>query len=213
MSTPAYLVIIYVVATGVIFALGAALYRISSKDQRTEFQNRLFIQLLGTVALGAVVTFSVYTIEHSREAEQKLALEKKVAFENKMRVIGNIRQELAYNKQALTERADQPFDAGGNRLKTEFWKIAGLSGDLRWLDDPDLLSSIAQAYFDVDVAAEWERRLIDVITGPALTITMNFGDGSRKAVSEFVDPFMRKAAKRAAGSVDLAISKLPLRGG
>jgi hypothetical protein len=122
--------------------------------------------------------------------------------------LGNIKQELAYNGEALLQR-DNVFNPGGARLKNEFWKIASLSGDLRWVDDPDLLNLIAQAYFDIEVAADWDRRLTDSLTGPAITITLNFHDGSPpKLVPEFLDPFMRKAFNVAGNSVAKARAKL-----
>jgi uncharacterized membrane protein YgaE (UPF0421/DUF939 family) len=61
-------------------------------------------------------------------------------------------------------------------LKSEFWKIAGLSGDLKWIDDAALLNSISQAYFDIGVVAGWEVRLTDAAIGPGSALTMNFAD-------------------------------------
>jgi len=195
MTTSTQLVIIFIIGISAIGALGAFLYYNASVEQRVEIQSRLFVQLVGTVLLGAIVTYSLYIIEHSREA-----------VENKKRVLALIKQELLFDMNGLKSR-DGPFDAS-NRLKSEFWKISGLSGDLRWIDSPDLLNSISQAYFDVDIAADWERRALDTMTGPALTLTLTLGDGSHKSVLEFLDPFVRRSYKTASASVSEALDKL-----
>jgi hypothetical protein len=206
-STSTQLVVVFLVAVVPLSILAGSIYWIASPEQRIEFQSRLLVQLLGTVFFGDIVTYSLYTIEHSRENQEKRNLELAAAATNKKRVLGYIKEELSYDLKALESR-DGAFNAQASRLKSEFWKISGLSGDLRWIDDPGLLSSISQAYFDVDIAADWERRQIDAMTGPGLTISMNFADGTHKSILEFIDPFMRNSYKSAKASIGAALQKL-----
>ncbi len=54
-------------------------------------------------------------------------------------------------------------------------KIAGLSGDLKWIDDVELLNLVADAYFNVDNVRNWEARFLDATFGTGLVMTVNVG--------------------------------------
>ncbi len=207
MSITEKLTIFFGLALVAFAVLGLLLYRTMSAKRRIEFQIALLIQLLGTVAFGAVVTYSLYTIQHSQDAQEKQQLDAQVAAENKKRVLGFIRDELSYDLLALNNR-DGIFDASKQQFKSEFWKIAGLSGDLKWVDDAQLLNTISQAYFDIGISAAWESRLTDAAFGPGSAITLTFSDGKRVQLAEFLSPFTMNSYKTAKASVSAAIDKL-----
>ena len=72
-----------------------------------------------------------------------------VAAANKKRVISYIKAELSYDLDAIKIKrgagAVLDFAIQKTPLKSDFWKIAGLSGDLKWIDDVELLNLIADA--------------------------------------------------------------------
>jgi CHASE3 domain sensor protein len=90
MSITEKLTLLYLVGLIAFAVLGGVLYRTIAKERRVEFQISLLLQLLGTVAFGAVVTYSLYAIQHSQQAEEKLRQDAKTAADNKARVLGFI---------------------------------------------------------------------------------------------------------------------------
>jgi hypothetical protein len=208
MSATQQLTTYYLLALAVLSLLAILLYlkTADSPKRRVEFQTALLIQLLGTVAFGAVVAHSLYTIQHSQQEEEKQEQDVKMAAENKKRVLGFIRDELSYNLAALNSR-EEVFDANKAQFKSEFWKIAGLSGDLKWIDDAPLLNTISQAYFDLGISAAWETRYIDAAFGPSTGKFLPLESGLM-ALPNFIAPFVTKSYKAAKVSVSAALDRL-----
>src|SRR6266404_652937 len=123
MSITIKLTIFYLLALVAFAVLGLLLYRTISPRRRTEFQIALLIQLLGTVAFGVIVTYSLYQIQHSQEAEEKQRDESALAASNKTRVLGFIKDELAYDLSSLKSRDGSINLIQLHPLKSDYWRI------------------------------------------------------------------------------------------
>jgi hypothetical protein len=86
-------------------------------------------------------------------------------------------------------------------------KIAGLSGDLKWIDDVELLILVADAYFNVDNVRNWEARFLDATFGTGLVMSVNVG-GPSMPMRDFVTNFVRDTYAPAAITVEAALAKL-----
>jgi hypothetical protein len=150
-NSPTALVWLFLAALMTIAVLGVALYRATAPfpERRLQLQISLLVQLLGSIILAAIVTYSIYVIEHAQQAEEKRVEDKTIAADNKARVLHFIKDELSYDLAALKGRNGDIAKIQQQPLKSDFWRIAGLSGDLKWIDDVDTLNLIAQAYFNV----------------------------------------------------------------
>jgi len=155
------LVALFLIALVVLLFLGLLLLRSTraSPEQRFGFIAAVFVQLIGTIAFGAVISYSLFTIQHAQEASERQRGDVDVAAANKKRVISYIKAELSYDLDAIKVKrgagAVLDFAIQKTPLKSDFWKIAGLSGDLKWIDDVELLNLIAEAYFNVDNVRSW----------------------------------------------------------
>ena len=115
-----------------IAVLRFALYRATAgfPERRLQLQISMLVQLLGSIILAAIVTYSIYVIEHAQQAEEKRAEDQKIAADNKTRVLHFIKDELSYDLAALKGRNGDIAKIQQQPLKSDFWRIAGLSGDL-----------------------------------------------------------------------------------
>jgi hypothetical protein len=210
MSSPTTLVWLFLVALFFIAVFGIALYRASADfpERRLQIQISLLIQLLGSIVFAGIVTYSLYVIEHTQQAEEKRAEDKQIADDNKARVLRFIKDELSYDLDALKSRNGSIGKIQQQPLKSDFWKIAGLSGDLRWVDDIDTLNSIAQAYFSVDQMISWEMRYADAIMGVTATMNMTINNGPAIPLKEFMLSLMNPGYATAQTTVGAALKKL-----
>jgi hypothetical protein len=181
-----------------------------SPEQRFGFIAAVFVQLIGTIAFGAVVSYSLFTIQHAQEQSEKRSGDMAIAAENKKRVLGYIKTELSYDLDAIKKRgAGLSLEVAIQQapLKSDFWRISGLSGDLKWIDDVALLNSVADAYFNIDNAHSWEVRLQDVVTGTGLTIAVTV-NGQSMPMMNYVGGFVRQTYPPAISAIEAALAKL-----
>jgi hypothetical protein len=208
MSISIKLTIYYLAALLTFAVLGFLLYRTMSPSRRIEFQISLLIQLLGTVAFGAVVTYSLYQIQHSQEAEEKQRNESALAASNKTRVLAFIKDELAYDLASLKNRDGSINLIQLHPLKSDYWRIAGLSGDLKWIEDAELLNAIAQAYFEIENNSAWESRYVEASIGTGSTITLTFGNGQQLRPQAFLSSMLSQSYASAKSAIEAALKRL-----
>jgi uncharacterized membrane protein len=207
------LVALFLIALVVLLFLGLLLFRSTraSPEQRFGFIAAVFIQLIGTIAFGAVVSYSLFKIQHAQELSEKQRGDVDVAATNKKRVISYIKAELSYDLDAIKVKRGAStvldFAVQKTPLKSDFWKIAGLSGDLKWIDDVELLDLIAQAYFNIDNVHSWEIRFLDATFGMGLVMTVNVG-GQTMPMRDFVTNFLKDTYPPAVGAIEAALAKL-----
>jgi hypothetical protein len=212
MSQTQILIAIFVIALVALFLLGLLLFRstAASPEQRFGFVAAVFVQLIGTIAFGAVVSYSLFSIQHAQEQSEKQRGDLDVAAANKKRVLGYIKAELSYDLDAIKKRGDAlslEIAIQQMPLKSDFWKISGLSGDLKWIDDVAILNSIADACFNIDNVHGWEVRLQDVATGPGLTIAITV-NGQSMPMMNYVGSFVRQTYQPAISAIEAALAKL-----
>lgn len=83
-------------------------------------------------------------------------------------VLAVIRAELVGDLAELQgARAERPREQIAPYLKAEAWRALSASGELRWIDAPDLLARIARAYHRIDTTTELERVWLDATADPA----------------------------------------------
>jgi hypothetical protein len=207
------LVFLFLIALIVLLFLGLLLFRSTraSPEQRFGFIAAVFVQLIGTIAFGAVVSYSLFTIQHAQEISERQRVDVDLAAANKKRVISYIKAELSYDLDAIKVKRGAgtvlDFAIQKTPLKSDFWKIAGLSGDLKWIDDIELLNLVADAYFNVDNVRTWETRFLDATFGTGLVMTVNVG-GQSMPMRDFVTNFVRDTYAPATSAVEAALAKL-----
>jgi hypothetical protein len=213
MATSEILVAIFLIALIFLLFLGLLLFRSTraSPDQRFGFVAAVFVQLIGTIAFGAVVSYSLFMIQHAQELSEKRRGDMDVTAANKKRVISYIKAELSYDLDAIKVKRGSgtvlDFAIQKTPLKSDVWKIAGLSGDLKSIDDVELLDLVAQAYFNVDNVHTWEIRFLDATFGTGLVMTVNVGSQTMP-MRDFVTNFLKETYPPAIGAIEAALAKL-----
>jgi hypothetical protein len=210
MNAPTTLVWLFAAALVTIVVFGISLYRATAgfPERRLQFEISLLIQLLGSIVFAAIVTYSIYVIEHAQQAEEKHIADLKIAAKNKTRVLRFIKDELSYDLAALKGRNGDIASIQHQPLKSDFWRIAGLSGDLKWIDDIDTLNLISQAYFNIDQIVPWEVRYLDATIGVTSTISMTLSNGPQMPLKQFVLTLMNPSYASAQSAVAAALQKL-----
>jgi hypothetical protein len=102
-------------------------------------------------------------------------------------VTGVIRQEL---EEALAElrgdRAERPRPMIVPFLKTEAWRALADGGELRWVDDPELIARVARAYHRIETTTLLERAIFDYINDPVRGTIQFTGAGAVKPLDRLV---------------------------
>lgn len=81
-------------------------------------------------------------------------------------VLEVIRNELRENLDELQGvRAQRPRLLVIPSLKDEVWRALGLGGELRWVDDPELIERLARAYHRISTTTFLEQRMFDPTAG------------------------------------------------
>jgi hypothetical protein len=210
MSAPTTLVLLFLAVLVPIAVLGVVLYRDTATfpERRLQFHIALLIQLLGSIVFAAIVTYSIYIIEHAQQVEEKRIEDQKIAADNKVRVLRFIKDELSYDLAALKARDGNIDKIQQQPLKSDFWRIAGLSGDLKWIDDIGTLNLIAQAYFNIDQSVTWEVRYLDATLGMTSTLSMTINGVPQIPLKQFMLSLMSPGYATAQTAVSAALEKL-----
>jgi len=90
------------------------------------------------------------------------------ATERRRDVLMVIQNELDRSVRELRgDRAAMPREVVIPFLPTEAWRSLSASGELRWIDNPNLIAKIANAYHRIDATTTLERALFDFNNDPA----------------------------------------------
>lgn len=99
-------------------------------------------------------------------------------------VLDVIREEL---QEALDElrgdRSMRPRMFVFPFLKSEAWRALADGGDLRWIDDPELIGRIARAYHRIESTTILERAIFDFENDPPRK-TIDYSEGSFRPLEE-----------------------------
>ena len=210
MNAPTILVWLFAAAIPMIAVFGIAVYRkmAAFPERRLQFEISLFVQLLGSIVFAAIVTYSIYIIQHAQQADEKHIADQKIAVENRARVLAFVKEELSYNFKAVSSRDGNVAIIQKSPLKSDFWRIAGLSGDLKWIDNVDQLNAIARAYFSIDQSVAWETRYIDATIGATSTINMKVGDAAPIPLKQYLVGLLSPSYVETITAIDAALKKL-----
>ncbi len=114
--------------------------------------------VFGGVPLSLWVAGRQVAIERADRERDEAA----VAVARQREVLGLIREELVSNAGGIQTRTLSPERAFVlPLLTTEVWDALAASGELRWIEDPALLSVIAKAYRWVRTNIDIESRYLD----------------------------------------------------
>ena len=210
MSTSSTLVWLFVGLLVAIVILGFLLHRSTKEfpERRLQLQISLFIQLLGSIVFAGIVTYSIYVIEHAQQAEEKRVDDLAIAASNKTRVLRFIKEELNYNLEVIKSRDGNMGNIPAQPLKSDFWRITGLSGDLKWIDDIEMLNSVAQAYFDIGQLEAWETRFLDANLGITSTLSLNLNNGQQMPLKQYIASTMGPRYDKAKLAIEKALGRL-----
>ncbi|MFO0297520.1 MAG: hypothetical protein ACK537_07985, partial [Pseudomonadota bacterium] len=123
-------------------------------------------------------------------------------------------RELIDNK-AQVVACREPLITGGKRsvltkpLRTELWSAFSDSGDLRYVDSPSLLASLAEAFHQVKATASMERLLIEVTHFPGVRLSATHTIDQQ--ILEYLtldDPPLLATIDKAISQIDQELSQL-----
>jgi len=134
----------------------------------------LLATLLG-VLFGVPIALRLSQVQLREQERITKATAAMEARERKRLLLVHLRRELIDNK-AQVVACREPLITGGKRsvltkpLRTELWSAFSDSGDLRYVDSPSLLASLAEAFHQVKATASMERLLIEVTHFPGVRL-------------------------------------------
>jgi len=148
--------------------------------------------VLSALVFGLIVGLSIYYLQHSEDTRERARAEQQQALLARERIVSLIRRELSYNLEAVRARR-QVTDLNNafvqiyqRPLKIDFWRSISSTGDLKFLNDFDLLYKVADAYFGVNATMGWEEKLANVISTASRAVTMTGTDGKSISLMEVV---------------------------
>ncbi|MGO8976394.1 MAG: hypothetical protein ACLQNV_23075 [Steroidobacteraceae bacterium] len=148
--------------------------------------------VLSALVFGLIVGLSIYYLQHSQDAQERARAEQQQAHLARERIVSLIRRELSYDLEAIRARR-QTADLNTafiqiyqKPLKIDFWRSISTTGDLKFLNDFDLLYKVADAYFSVNATMGWEEKLANVISTASRAVTMTGPDGKSTSLVEVV---------------------------
>lgn len=178
------------------------------------FQDGAMGNLFATI-LGAVTGIPIaLEINRRQQSAQSEAHEASLKFEEssrKQKVLSLIRKELDQNKTAIIRRRG-PIETGGKRsvethpLRDELWIAFSDSGELKHVDNPDILSALSNAYHHIRANIHLERSFMNAALFPGLRVVQT--KTTEDTILEYittVDAELLAALNQAISSVDSAL--------
>ncbi len=148
--------------------------------------------VLSALVFGLIVGLSIYYLQHSEDTQERARAQRQQAHLARERIVSLIRRELSYDLEAVRARRKAAdlntafIQIYRKPLKIDFWHSISSTGDLKFLNDFDLLYKVADAYFSVNATMGWEEKLANVITTASRAVTMNGADGKSVSLMEVV---------------------------
>ncbi len=144
------------------------IFRITDIPFRDSLMGNWFATMIG--ALAGILT--AIEINHSLENIEKTKRETEEK-QRKEKILSLIKEELNFNLNEMMSR--QPNSPDKNQrsvripgLKDELWDAFSDSGEIQWLNDPQLLDVITKAYYYVRSVIYLEEKYFDVLHFPGI---------------------------------------------
>lgn len=198
----------------ILVALGGVLYGAyySFQVSRSQTTNRWNDYWDGTVGNG-IATFaglvvgipSAFWLERRLRKEEEDAEKAEDATKAK-RIVAILRQELASNQEALGERIEDKNTFILSPLKTSVWDAFSSSGELQYIDSPELVGLLAQTYYVVRAVAKIEEHAYSNLYDAAFAYTMP--DGTKASPSTRYYDDAKKFHRALTAGLVKAINKL-----
>jgi hypothetical protein len=154
----------------VLGAISYSIWRSNSQDYWDGVVGNGLATLLGIIA-GVPIALAIER-RRALQEEQERAVEQR---DRASKVSFLIRDELAYNAVRLAERMNNRTALPLVSFKNDLWRALSDSGEIRWIDDPHVLSETASAYHYIGVVAAIEDRCYQAVRG----INPRYDDGTR----------------------------------
>jgi hypothetical protein len=158
--------------------LTVVIYAVQRRDVQAFWDGSigsLFATLLGIIA-GVPTALEIERHRINREERERIAEGRKRA----LQVAFLIKDELMDNLQKLAERQNNVTQLPIKPLKNDIWRALSDSNEIRWIDDPRLLSSIASAYYYIGLVSSIEDKCYQACRG----LDPVYPDGTR--VSQYL---------------------------
>ncbi len=171
----------YVVGVLVISIVAATIWYFVKHFKSPTFvestMGNLFATLIGVIV---GIPIALYINRAQLETEEA-ASHAKQATEHKKRketILSLLRAELQQNLQDLHERRKE-IQAGGKRevfvdpLRAEVWLALSDGGEIKWIDDLELLAHLAAAYHQIKNTIFLERKFLETLHFPGMKIKVD----------------------------------------
>jgi len=129
-----------------------------------DFWNNLVATLIG-IAIGIPVGLFVNRRQTEQEEEKRSRIEGEQRKKHVTKIISLLQSELSEGLRGLRRIRDRSridtwieFDP----IKVELWQAFSDGGELQWIDDPDLLNTLAAAYHHLSLHNVYQKSLLDV---------------------------------------------------
>lgn len=134
----------------------------------------LFATIIGVV-VGIPIAIEISRYQQITADRTFQMKEEAAARSRKGKVLALVRKELISNRNQVLE-CRKPLENGGVRsvltspLRVEIWSALSDSGDLKFLENPDLVAAIAQVYHQTRAMVRIESLLLDVYHFPGVRL-------------------------------------------
>jgi hypothetical protein len=194
-------------------SVGYFVYRFRYPGFLDSTMGNLFATIVG---VGVGIPIALEINRYQQASQDKAAQEERtrVANERKKRVLEMIRKELHLTKDDLLDRGNK-IATGGQRhvrlypLRDNLWVAFLNGGELRYINNPDLLASITEAYFAVRASNAIEKLIIDSSMLPQYSMA-----GQKSARDHFLDklaemdPDVLQTAHDAISKIDAELASM-----
>lgn len=181
----------------------------SSQGFRDAFGSN-FLATVAGIALGVPIAVWLTLREADELGKAARAQEEVRSAARRGEVLVAIRRELAENKTILGERSqDGKRNLAVPFLQDEVWAAMSDGGELRWVNDPDLLRQVARAYVFVRTNIFLERRAFEIIHYPGMRIQ---GHDPEKRILDYLnnlDHVVTAAMDEAIAAIDSVVGPAP----
>lgn len=139
-------------------------YHLDDKQFLDSAMGNWFATIVGVI-IGIPIALEINRRQQSEQEKREELSQAEERAKRKYKVLTLIREELRFNQQILDQLIEQQKTHPGIRaitgLKDALWSALSNSGDLQWVDELDLLSSISNSYHMISALIHLERQYAD----------------------------------------------------
>ena len=167
----------------------------------------LFATILGVV-VGIPIALEINRRQRLEEHAASASRLQREEAKRKHKVLSLLRTELLSNKEDVLVRR-KPIETGGKRtvqsgfLRDVMWAAFSDGGELHFVNNPEVLASIASAYHEIRATVFLERGFVDAAFYPGMRINQNKSSEDRylEALTA-TDADLLAAIERAMNAID-----------